>query len=149
MPLVGIGGLTTLAIVSILLAGLFNAWLGQPLPVLGFEQTFDQPINFPHTKHAAPIEDGGLGMDCTYCHRTVAKAASAHIPAVELCASCHRAVGSPDSEDLQKLRMYSGIYEDEQTSQVVVDSEMASPINWRRVHIWTIRYIIDAVTAPL
>ena len=50
MPLVGIGGLTTLAIVSILLAGLFNAWLGQPLPVLGFEQTFDQPINFPHTK---------------------------------------------------------------------------------------------------
>ena len=134
VPLVGLGGLTTLAIISILLAGLFNAWLGQPLPVLGFEQTFDQPINFPHTKHAAPVSEGGLGMDCTYCHRTVAKASSAHVPAVELCASCHRAVGSPESEDLKKLRMTSGIYEDENTSQVVVDPEMASPINWRRVH---------------
>ena len=99
VPLVGLGGLTTLAIISILLAGLFNAWLGQPLPVLGFEQTFDQPINFPHTKHAAPVSEGGLGMDCTYCHRTVAKASSAHVPAVELCASCHRAVGNPESED--------------------------------------------------
>ena len=58
VPLVGLGGLTTLAIFSILLAGLFNAWLGQPLPVLGFEQTFDQPINFPHTKHAAPVSEG-------------------------------------------------------------------------------------------
>ena len=134
VPLIGVGGLTTLAIISILLAGLMNAWLGQPLPVLGFEQTFDQPINFPHTKHAGPIEDGGLGMDCTYCHRTVAKASSAHIPAVELCASCHRAVGSYESEDLTQLRVNSGIYEDKENNQVIVDSEMASPINWRRVH---------------
>ena len=134
VPLVGLGGLTTLAIFSILLAGLFNARLGQPLPVLGFEQTFDQPINFPHTKHAAPVSEGGIGMDCTYCHRTVAKASSAHVPAVELCASCHRAVGSYESEDLIKLREASGIFENAEDKQVIVDSEMASPINWRRVH---------------
>ncbi|GIS30523.1 MAG: hypothetical protein Ct9H90mP2_09060 [Dehalococcoidia bacterium] len=79
---------------------------GQPLPVLGFKQTFDQPINFPHTKHAAPVEEGGIGMDCTYCHRTVAKGCLGSIPAVELCASCHRAVGSYESEDLFKLELF-------------------------------------------
>jgi hypothetical protein len=62
------------------------------------------------------------------------KPTSAHIPAVELCASCHRAVGSYESEDLTQLRLNSGIYEDQDNNQVIVDSEMASPINWRRVH---------------
>ena len=72
----------------------------QPLPILGFEQTFDQPINFPHTKHAAPVEEGGIGMVCTYCHRTVAKAASAHIPAVELLLVATELLEVVISEDL-------------------------------------------------
>ena len=132
VPIIGLGGLSTLAILAILFAGLINAWLGQPLPVLGFDQTFEQPINFPHTKHAGSIEEGGLGMDCTYCHRTVENSSSAHVPAVELCASCHRAIGSEDNEELKKLREHSGIYSE--NNQVIVDPEKASPINWKRVH---------------
>ena len=27
-----------------------------------------QPVNFPHPKHAGAVKDGGLGMNCLYCH---------------------------------------------------------------------------------
>ena len=52
IPVLGIGGLGVMAVMGIVAAFVFTGWLGQPVPVLGFEQTFDQPINFPHTIHA-------------------------------------------------------------------------------------------------
>ena len=92
VPVLAIGGLGVMAVMGLVAAVVITGWLGQPVPVLGFEQTFDQPINFPHTIHASTKQlsyvaaDGatmeGLGLDCTFCHRTVTTQANAGIPPV-------------------------------------------------------------------
>ena len=46
-----------------------------------------QPVPYSHKLHA-----GNLGLDCTYCHSTVTKAAYAAIPAAEVCMNCHTRV---------------------------------------------------------
>ena len=65
----------------------------------------------------------GLGMDCTFCHRTVTKQHNAGVPAVALCTTCHAHIGSSENEDLNKIREAGGILGDN-----------PHPINWKRVH---------------
>jgi hypothetical protein len=43
-----------------------------------------QPVPFSHAHHV-----GALGIDCRYCHTTVETAASAGMPATEVCMTCH------------------------------------------------------------
>ncbi len=57
-----------------------------------------QPVPYSHKLHA-----GNLGMDCTYCHYTVTKAAYAAIPASEVCMNCHTKV-KPQSAKLTPIR---------------------------------------------
>jgi hypothetical protein len=57
-----------------------------------------QPVPYSHKLHA-----GNLGMDCTYCHYTVTKAAYAAIPAAEVCMNCHAKV-KPLSPKLTPVR---------------------------------------------
>jgi menaquinone reductase, multiheme cytochrome c subunit len=57
-----------------------------------------QPVPYSHKLHA-----GNLGMDCTYCHTTVTKAAFAAIPPTETCMNCHVRV-KPQSPSLEKVR---------------------------------------------
>ena len=133
IPILAIGGLSVFAVLGSFTAFIITAWWGQPIPVMGFEQTFEQPIHFPHTVHASINEldhvstDGtpmtGLGMDCTFCHRTVTTQPNAGIPSVGLCTSCHKIIGSKDSTELTKLRKSGGLMD-----------AAASPINWKRVH---------------
>lgn len=133
-------GLFLLALVGVAFAFLITAWFGQPVPVLGFEQTYTQPIAFPHTIHAGvevridsngnPLVnvDGqmlsGIGLDCLFCHRTVAEQASAGVPAVQLCAHCHGVIGSAENTALVPLREAAGIG----------SANTAQAIDWRRVH---------------
>lgn len=91
----------------------FTAWWGLPLDIYGFNEGPEQPIAFPHTKHVQE-----LGLDCTFCHRTVAKEASASIPSVEFCVTCHKIIGD-NSEEIAKLRSYNS---------------NEKPIDWKRVH---------------
>ena len=77
------------------------------------EEGPQQPIAFSHELHA-----GDLGIDCTFCHRNVAKGAAAGIPAAEQCAFCH-AVIAKDSPEVQK---------------VLTALETNQPIDWVRVH---------------
>ena len=59
-----------------------------------------------------------IGLQCTFCHRNVAKGAPATIPAAGLCMTCHKAVGD-GIEGVEKLR----------------DLHAAGkPIDWVRVH---------------
>ena len=53
VPVLAIGGLGVMAVMGLVAAFIITGWIGQPVPVLGFEQTFDQPIDFPHTIHAS------------------------------------------------------------------------------------------------
>ena len=129
------GGLGVTAVMGVVAAFVITGWIGQPVPVLGFEQTFDQPINFPHTIHASLspelgriAADGtnleGLGLDCTFCHRTVTTQANAGVPAVGFCATCHQVIGAADNPELTILRDAADI----------VGDNGPEPVNWRRVH---------------
>lgn len=114
------GAATTLVLIALGLGiyFLFTAWFGLPIGYAGP----DQPIAFPHTKHAGATEDGGLGLDCTFCHRNVEIGAAATIPAVQACMYCHAGiVGSTQTAqtEISKIRT---AYENE------------NPIDWARVH---------------
>lgn len=131
IPILGIGSLGVVAVVGAVLAFVITAWLGQPIPVLGFDQSIEQPIPFSHTIHAGTgvYENSlgdqvqGLGMDCTFCHRTVTTQANAGIPPVQFCAYCHQVIGKDESEPLTQIRMAAGVIGDD-----------PHPINWKRVH---------------
>ncbi|MFL2764304.1 MAG: cytochrome c3 family protein [Dehalococcoidia bacterium] len=73
-----------------------SSWIDKP--VIFAAEAPDQPIAFPHTVHVQE-----LGLDCTFCHTNVTKGASASIPAVNLCMSCHTQLGDGSTE-IEKLR---------------------------------------------
>ena len=131
IPILGLGTLGVVAVTGAVLAFVITAWLGQPIPVLGFDQSIEQPIPFSHTIHAGTgvYENSlgdqvqGLGMDCTFCHRTVTTQANAGIPPVQFCAYCHQVIGKDESESLTQIRMAAGVIGDD-----------PHPINWKRVH---------------
>jgi hypothetical protein len=134
VPVLVMGGLGVMAVMGVVAAFVITGWIGQPVPVLGFEQTFDQPIDFPHTVHASllPLDrvaaDGqlmdGLGLDCTFCHRTVTTQGNAGVPPVGFCATCHQVIGAADNVQLSILRDAADI----------IGDDGPSPINWKRVH---------------
>jgi hypothetical protein len=77
-----------------------------------------QPINFPHPKHAGAVKDGGLGMNCLYCHNTANKSFDVGMPAVGTCMGCHTIVAAAKPE-IKKLAKY---YADKR------------PVPWVRIH---------------
>ncbi len=135
--MLAVGGAGVVAVLGFVMVFVITAWFGNPLPVFGFDQSTDQPIAFPHTALAGgePILDAagnpklasdgtpltGIGLDCTFCHRTVTTSNVAGIPPVETCVTCHRVIGSTQSEPLTILRTI-GLGDD------------AGPIQWKRVH---------------
>ena len=66
----------------------------------------------------------GLGLDCTFCHRTVTTQANAGIPPVAFCVTCHQVIGAADNTQLTILRDAADI----------IGDDGPEPINWRRVH---------------
>tara|TARA_B100001123_G_scaffold134288_2_gene155864 strand:- start:4537 stop:5130 length:594 start_codon:yes stop_codon:yes gene_type:complete len=115
IAVVGFGGLL---ISGVAVFFLFNAWFGLPVGA----SAPDQPIDYPHTIHADSIENGGLGLDCTFCHRNVADGAAATVPSVQQCMFCHKQItGTSDKAKVEigKLRDIS---------------DSGQPINWKRVH---------------
>lgn len=72
-----------------------------------------QPMSFSHARHA-----GELQIDCLYCHRSAALSATANVPSMQLCMSCHQNLGNETPETL-KLLAYWGNQE---------------PIPWIRLH---------------
>lgn len=49
-----------------------------------------EPVPFSHRHHV-----GELGIDCRHCHHTVEESASAGIPPMHTCMSCHYPVAAP------------------------------------------------------
>jgi hypothetical protein len=82
----------------------------------------NQPINFPHPRHAGAVKDGGLGMNCLYCHNTANKSFDVGMPAVSTCMGCHTIVGGQSAQaktEIAKLRKYAA------------DKR---PVPWVRIH---------------
>ena len=88
----------------------------------------EQPIKFPHPKHAGPVAKGGLGMNCLYCHNNANKSADVGMPAVNTCMGCHAAVaGSTDQAkaEIKKIVQYA---------DYAGAGKNAKPIPWVRIH---------------
>jgi hypothetical protein len=78
---------------------------------IGFVQP--QPVPFSHKHHVS-----GLGLDCRYCHTTVEIAASAGIPPIETCMTCHSQIWT-NAAVLAPIRKAFA---------------SGTPIHWRRVN---------------
>jgi hypothetical protein len=82
----------------------------------------DQPVNFPHPRHAGPVSQGGLGMNCVYCHSSANKSPDPGMPAVNTCMGCHTVIlGKADSSkaEIRKLTEYWN---------------KKLPVPWERIH---------------
>jgi hypothetical protein len=81
-----------------------------------------QPVAFPHPRHAGAVAQGGLGMNCLYCHNAANKSADVGMPAVSTCMGCHNAVGGSTDQakaEISKLRNYAA---------------KGLPVPWERIH---------------
>ena len=105
----------TLAAVPLLLGGIgLAAWDVQNSPYLtGQDVVIDQPVPFSHQHHV-----GGLGIDCRYCHASVAESSNAGLPPTKTCMTCHSQIWT-NARELAPVR---ASWRDDR------------PIAWRRVN---------------
>src|SRR4051794_11014262 len=107
------GGVVVLVLLAAATVGAFKYGPLKPAP--------EQPIAFPHDKHAG----GTNNIPCMYCHYAAEKSVDPGIPPVQVCAGCHVPGGNPgagaraDSTEVKKLVAYW-------TAQ--------KPIPWVRIH---------------
>ncbi len=82
---------------AVIVAGLFVLPLVcfRPAPALA-----DQPIRYTHKVHVSDYK-----IDCRFCHIYATKTASAGIPSVEKCMSCHGVV-AVDKPEIRKIAQY-------------------------------------------
>ena len=77
------------------------------------DEPVDQPVPFSHKHHV-----GDDGIDCRYCHSSVETEASAGIPPISTCMTCH-----------------SQLYTDQQALAPIVQSWVRGvALHWQRVH---------------
>ncbi len=117
------GSVLGLIVAGALLYLVGNAWFGLPVGARGPEQ----PVAFQHPVHAGPVEKGGLGLDCTFCHRNVDKGAAATIPSVEQCMFCHSQIKGGSEEAQREIAKFMG---QDETGLAFAKG----PIEWVRVH---------------
>jgi len=126
--------IVTLIVIGVLVLSLGAYGFDYGVTEVGVQQGYepDQPINFPHDKHA-----GQMGIDCQYCHSTAGKSKNASIPSANTCMNCHKGAqlrednGGEPSPELMKL--YAAVGFDPETSTYDPNAE-TYPIKWVRIH---------------
>lgn len=114
-------GLGLTAIVGFVVVVLLISWFSNP--PFGLGNAPPQPVAFPHTVHAGATADGGMAIQCEFCHRNVTKGEAATVPAVEQCLFCHKEVtGAPGTAAEVEIAKVRTAFAD------------GDPINWERVH---------------
>ena len=120
----GLGGLVAIGGIAYFV---LQAWFGIPL----FATGPTQPVAFPHTVHAGAIEEGGLGLECTFCHRNVEKGAAATIPSVQQCMFCHSKVTGSTETALSEIGKFRGL--DEAGNPLAMPLDPLAPIDSLRI----------------
>lgn len=91
-----------------------------PVTVDSLGPEVEQPIDFPHSRHAGDAEQGGMEINCMYCHTYARRSAVAGIPPIQKCVGCHQSIESVrESPRIVKLFEYW-------------DAKKAIP--WKKVH---------------
>ena len=80
----------------------------------------EQPIEFPHFRHAGDEKDGGMQINCMYCHTYARRSMVAGIPPVQKCIGCHQNL--PSVQDTPRIKKLFEHWESKQ------------PIPWKKVH---------------
>jgi hypothetical protein len=76
-------------------------------------EAVEQPVPFSHKHHV-----GDVGLDCRYCHAAVETSATAGIPPISTCMTCH-----------------SQLFTDQAVLRPVIQSwQSGMPFHWQRVH---------------
>jgi len=114
--------------ISVLMTGLFAAVsisaAESPQPVPMTEDSLgplvEQPIEFPHNRHAGDADKGGMQINCMYCHTYARRSKVAGIPPLQKCIGCHQSIESVrETPRIKKLFEYW-------------DAKKAVP--WKKVH---------------
>ena len=80
----------------------------------------EQPIEFPHDRHAGDASKGGMEINCMYCHTYARRSMVAGIPPLRKCIGCHQWVESvKETPRIKKLFEYW---------------EAKKAIPWKKVH---------------
>lgn len=80
----------------------------------------DQPIEFPHDRHAGDAAKGGMQINCMYCHTYARRSNVAGIPPLQKCIGCHQSIESVrETPRIKKLFEYW---------------EAKKPVPWKKVH---------------
>lgn len=100
---------------SVLLTGLFAmaitfaAESSQQAPMTedSLGPLVEQPIEFPHNRHAGDSAKGGMEINCMYCHTYARRSAVAGIPPLQKCIGCHQSIESVrETPRIKKLFEY-------------------------------------------
>jgi hypothetical protein len=114
--------------ISVLLTGLFAAVSisaaespqTAPMTEDSLGPLVEQPIEFPHNRHAGDADKGGMQINCMYCHTYARRSAVAGIPPLQKCIGCHQSIESVrETPRIKKLFEYW-------------DAKKAVP--WKKVH---------------
>lgn len=84
-----------------------------------------QPITFPHSRHAgnhnaSDTTQGGMEIDCQYCHTYARRSAVAGIPPLQKCIGCHNNIES--------------VKEKPEIKKLFAAWEAKKPVQWKKVH---------------
>ena len=123
LPL-ALGGLVTTVVMVLVVIYVLTAWWSKPIFGFGAGGP-EQPIAFPHTVH---VEQQGI--QCEFCHRSVAKGDAATVPSVQQCLFCHKTVTGESNPEIAKLLAHAGL----DPAGTVDPALTPQPIDWERVH---------------
>ena len=88
----------------------------------------DQPIEFPHDRHAGDAAQGGMQINCMYCHTYARRSIVAGIPPLQKCIGCHQSIESVrETPRIKKLFEY---WEGSADGKIAA----RTPVPWKKVH---------------
>ncbi len=96
----------------------------------------EQPIAFSHLIHAGNPQDGGLGIQCLYCHTGAQTSQHATIPAVSVCMGCHQWVKQGRSEGSAEeiAKIHEAYCGQKQCPLIAAPGSHGTSIAWIRIH---------------
>ena len=120
---------------SILLAGLlvaggsYAAEAAQPLTTADdLGPKVDQPIDFPHDRHAGDADKGGMQINCMYCHTYARRSIVAGIPPLQKCIGCHQSIESV--RETPRIKQLFEYWEGSKDGKIAAKT----PVPWKKVH---------------
>ena len=120
---------------SVLLAGFFVAtgsYAADAMPPLTTADDLgpkvDQPIEFPHDRHAGDAAKGGMEINCMYCHTYARRSIVAGIPPLQKCIGCHQSIDSV--RETPRIKQLFEYWEGSKDGKIAAKT----PVPWKKVH---------------